>query len=117
MPYQGKFERAIVCACRLHKDQHRKGTSIPYVTHLLALAAIVDENGGTEDEVVATGSERGTIVPESKSSTGLSPNSKASHEARAIHEPLLSNYGTVVAEDLDRVGVGVKDANLYGRCG
>ena len=31
----------------------RKGTSIPYITHLLAVAAIVGENGGTEDEVVA----------------------------------------------------------------
>jgi (p)ppGpp synthase/HD superfamily hydrolase len=37
----------------LHKDQYRKGTRIPYVTHLLAVAAIVGENGGTEDEVVA----------------------------------------------------------------
>jgi (p)ppGpp synthase/HD superfamily hydrolase len=31
----------------------RKGTNIPYVTHLLAVAAIVGENGGTEDEVIA----------------------------------------------------------------
>jgi (p)ppGpp synthase/HD superfamily hydrolase len=30
----------------------RKGTIVPYVTHLLAVAAIVGENGGTEDEVI-----------------------------------------------------------------
>ena len=53
MPYGEKFERALVYASRLHKDQCRKGTSIPYITHLLAVAAIVGENGGTEDEVVA----------------------------------------------------------------
>ena len=53
MPYGEKFERALVCASRLHKDQYRKGTPTPYVTHLLAVAAIVGENGGTEDEVVA----------------------------------------------------------------
>ncbi len=53
MPYTEKFEDALVYAARLHRDQTRKGTGIPYVTHLLAVAAIVGENGGTEDEVVA----------------------------------------------------------------
>jgi (p)ppGpp synthase/HD superfamily hydrolase len=37
----------------LHRDQERKGTDTPYVTHLLAVTAIVGENGGTEDEVIA----------------------------------------------------------------
>ncbi len=53
MPYGGRFERALVYAARLHADQTRKGSGIPYVTHLLAVAAIVGENGGTEAEVVA----------------------------------------------------------------
>ena len=53
MPYGEKFERALIYASRLHKDQVRKGTSTPYITHLLAVASIVGENGGTEDEVVA----------------------------------------------------------------
>ena len=53
MPYTEKFEEALLHAARLHRDQTRKGTGVPYVTHLLAVAAIVGENGGTEDEVVA----------------------------------------------------------------
>ncbi len=53
MPYTEKFEDALVYAASLHRDQTRKGTGVPYVTHLLAVAAIVGENGGTEDEVVA----------------------------------------------------------------
>jgi (p)ppGpp synthase/HD superfamily hydrolase len=53
LPYSDKFEEALLYAARLHKDQKRKGTDTPYVTHLLAVAAIVGENGGTEDEVVA----------------------------------------------------------------
>ena len=53
MPYGEKFEQALPYAARLHKEQVRKGTSTPYVTHLLAVASIVGENGGTEDEVVA----------------------------------------------------------------
>ena len=53
MSYGEKFEEALLYAARLHRDQTRKGTDIPYITHLLAVAAIVGENGGTEDEVVA----------------------------------------------------------------
>jgi (p)ppGpp synthase/HD superfamily hydrolase len=53
MPYGEKFEHTLPYAARLHRDQVRKGTSTPYITHLLAVASIVGENGGTEDEVVA----------------------------------------------------------------
>ena len=53
MPYTEKFEDALAYAARLHRDQTRKGTGVPYVTHLLAVAAIVGENGGTEDEVIS----------------------------------------------------------------
>jgi (p)ppGpp synthase/HD superfamily hydrolase len=53
VPYGEKFERALLYAARVHRDQYRKGTSTPYVTHLLAVAALVGENGGREDEVVA----------------------------------------------------------------
>ena len=53
MPYGEKFEDALVYAARLHRDQTRKGSGVPYVTHLLAVAAIVGENGSSEEEVVA----------------------------------------------------------------
>jgi (p)ppGpp synthase/HD superfamily hydrolase len=53
LPYGERFEKALLYAARLHRDQTRKGTEVPYVTHLLAVAAIVGENGGPEDEVVA----------------------------------------------------------------
>ncbi len=53
MPYGERFEEALLYAARLHRDQTRKGTEVPYVTHLLSVAAIVGENGGMEDETVA----------------------------------------------------------------
>jgi len=53
VPYGQKFEEALLYAARIHGCQHRKGTAIPYITHLLAVAAIVGENGGTETEVIA----------------------------------------------------------------
>lgn len=48
-----RFEAALTFAARLHRDQVRKGTAIPYVSHLLAVASIVLEHGGDEDEAIA----------------------------------------------------------------
>lgn len=53
MKLSGRFEEALVFATQLHTGQMRKGTSIPYSAHLLAVASIVLENGGNEDEAIA----------------------------------------------------------------
>lgn len=53
MPYGERFERALIYAADAHRDQTRKGASVPYITHLLAVASIVGENGGTEGEAIA----------------------------------------------------------------
>ncbi len=47
------FQEALIFATRLHAGQLRKGTSIPYVAHLLAVAGIVLDYGGTETEAIA----------------------------------------------------------------
>jgi (p)ppGpp synthase/HD superfamily hydrolase len=41
-----RFERAVVYATQVHGGQVRKGTSTPYIAHLLAVAATVLEYGG-----------------------------------------------------------------------
>jgi (p)ppGpp synthase/HD superfamily hydrolase len=48
-----RFRDALVWAAELHEDQKRKGGEIPYVAHLLGVAAIVLEHGGGEDEAIA----------------------------------------------------------------
>ena len=48
-----RFRDALVWAAELHQEQKRKGGDIPYVAHLLAVAAIVLEHGGDEDEAIA----------------------------------------------------------------
>jgi (p)ppGpp synthase/HD superfamily hydrolase len=53
MALSARFEEALIFANRLHAQQVRKGTSIPYIAHLLAVASIVLENGGNEDEAIA----------------------------------------------------------------
>jgi (p)ppGpp synthase/HD superfamily hydrolase len=53
MKLSERFEEALVFAARLHRGQMRKGTSILYIAHLLAVTSIVLENGGNEDEAIA----------------------------------------------------------------
>lgn len=48
-----RFEDALVYAARLHGGQGRTGTAVPYVSHLLAVCALVLEDGGDEDEAIA----------------------------------------------------------------
>jgi len=48
-----RFDAAIAYGLDLHREQLRKGTDIPYISHLMAVTAIVLENGGTEDEAIA----------------------------------------------------------------
>jgi GTP pyrophosphokinase len=48
-----RFDDALVYASRHHRRQLRKGGRIPYVAHLLAVAAIVLEMETTEDEAIA----------------------------------------------------------------
>jgi GTP pyrophosphokinase len=52
-PTTPRFEEALAYAARLHTAQVRKGTEVPYVSHLLAVCAIVLEHGGDEDEAIA----------------------------------------------------------------
>jgi hypothetical protein len=48
-----RFDDAIVFASGLHRTQRRKGTNLPYMSHLLAVTALVLEHGGTEDQAIA----------------------------------------------------------------
>jgi GTP pyrophosphokinase len=47
------FESALKYASRLHAKQTRKGSGAPYISHLLAVAAIALEHGATEKEAIA----------------------------------------------------------------
>ncbi|MGD9762774.1 MAG: HD domain-containing protein [Candidatus Binatia bacterium] len=44
---------ALAYAAELHGGQARKGTDIPYVSHLLQVAGLVLENGGDVDQAIA----------------------------------------------------------------
>ena len=48
-----RFSDAVRYMVRLHGRQLRKGTTTPYVSHLLGVAGLVMEDGGDEDETIA----------------------------------------------------------------
>lgn len=48
-----RFDQALAFASDLHRAQVRKGSNIPYVSHLLSVCSLVIENGGDEDQAIA----------------------------------------------------------------
>ena len=48
-----RFTKAVDYARVLHASDVRKETTIPYFAHVMAVAAIVLEHGGTEDQAIA----------------------------------------------------------------
>jgi (p)ppGpp synthase/HD superfamily hydrolase len=48
-----RFLDAVEYAFYLHAGHMRKGTKTPYFSHLMGVASLVMEHGGTEDEAIA----------------------------------------------------------------
>jgi (p)ppGpp synthase/HD superfamily hydrolase len=48
-----RFEAALALAHRVHRQQTRQGTSIPYIAHVLGVTSLVLESGGNDDEAIA----------------------------------------------------------------
>ncbi|NQU22623.1 MAG: HD domain-containing protein [Candidatus Nealsonbacteria bacterium] len=53
MTLTDRFSDALVYAAALHAAQGRKVSGEPYLAHLLAVASLVLEHGGDEDEAIA----------------------------------------------------------------
>jgi (p)ppGpp synthase/HD superfamily hydrolase len=52
-PLSKRFDEALVLASSLHRTQTRKASGVPYVAHLLGVASLVLEEGGSEDMAIA----------------------------------------------------------------
>lgn len=48
-----KFALALQFANQIHSTQIRKGLGAPYISHLMAVSALVMEFGGTEEQAIA----------------------------------------------------------------
>lgn len=51
--YTPRLIQAFQFAAHEHRYQLRKGTKIPYISHLMSVSALVMENGGDEDQAIA----------------------------------------------------------------
>lgn len=51
--YQKRLKAAFARAVEWHANQERKASGVPYLCHLMSVAATVMENGGDADEVIA----------------------------------------------------------------
>jgi len=53
MEYSPRIVDAFAFTYELHRKQVRKGSHVPYITHLMGVAAIVGRHGGDEDQFIA----------------------------------------------------------------
>lgn len=48
-----RFQQAFEYALEKHREQKRKGSSVPYISHLMSVSALVMEACGDEDQAIA----------------------------------------------------------------
>src|SRR4051794_5580892 len=52
-PLSERFDEALAYASSHHREQLRKGSRVPYMSHLMSVSAIVLEHGGNEEQAIA----------------------------------------------------------------
>ena len=48
-----RYDDALLFAAQHHRSQCRKGSRVPYLSHLMSVSALVLEHGGSEDQAIA----------------------------------------------------------------
>ncbi len=51
--YSERVDEALVLVASAFRTHRRKGSGVPYLSHLLAVSALVSEHGGSEDQMIA----------------------------------------------------------------
>jgi len=83
--YSRRYTDALCWAAELHRDQTRKGSAVPYLSHLLAVSALVWEDGGTEDQAIA----------------GLLHDAVEDQGGRSRLDDIRASFGDTVADIVD----------------
>ena len=53
LAYSQRYTDALGWAAELHRHQQRKGKDVPYLSHLVAVSALIWEDGGDEEQAIA----------------------------------------------------------------
>jgi hypothetical protein len=77
-----RYTDAVDYARRIHAGDIRKGTDIPYLSHVLAVSALVLEAGGSEDQAIA----------------GLLHDTAEDHGGQQTLDDILRRFGAHVAD-------------------
>lgn len=77
-----RFTEAMAFAHDLHCRDVRKGTSIPYFSHLMSVSALVLEYGGSEDQAIA----------------GLLHDAAEDHGGQRMLDDIRTRFGDTVAD-------------------
>ena len=80
-----RFQSALAYAFQVHDGQMRKGTEIPYISHLMGVTAIALEHGATEDEAI------GALLHDAAEDAGGAP----------VIEEIRSRFGSAPADIVD----------------
>ncbi|MCF6508703.1 HD domain-containing protein [Blastococcus sp. MG754426] len=135
-PLSERFDEALLYASRHHREQLRKGSRVPYMTHLMSVSALVLEHGGTEDQAIAAllhdavedapAGQGGAVLAEIRSrfggavadivracSDGLHADGNRSGTWAARKRPYVAGLG---AKPLDALLVTAADKTHNGLC-
>ena len=77
-----RYSDAFRYAHELHRTQRRKGTTVPYISHLMAVSSLVLEHGGNEDQAIA----------------GLLHDAAEDQGGRATLANIRDRFGNIVAD-------------------
>lgn len=77
-----RFDEAFRYAHEVHAEQVRKGTTAPYIGHLMGVASIVLDDGGSEDEAIG----------------GLLHDAAEDHGGRERLDDIRQRFGDAVAK-------------------
>lgn len=102
-----RYVRALEFALRVHHKDVRKGTEIPYVSHLLQVSGLVLEHGGDEDEAIG-----GLLhdTAEDGEVEGMDRQEAAQHILDLITSEFGAKVSGIVAENSDGLDQKVREA-------
>lgn len=87
-----RFDRAFLLASELHRQQVRKESGVPYLSHLLAVASLALEHGADEDQAIAA------LLHDAVEDQGGMPTAARIHAAfgQRVHDLVLALTDAVV---------------------
>lgn len=107
-PITDRFTRALEFALKIHEKDTRKGTDIPYISHLLQVSGLVLEHGGDEDDAIGgllhDTAEDGEIE-------GMNRAEAAQHILSMIREEFGAKIAGIVEENSDGINQAERKAD------